>query len=128
MSCFYTYRYQFFLDLVCLKWYKIFWNILYIAYLPPSCTSPVSWVYRICWLHLCRRVRPPHPLNKCSGYDSKQSGGEALVLEFWEKWSTPSLPLLPGPLWPREVAPNGLIFGSNWTVWHLNCVLTNDLC
>ena len=25
--------------------------------------------------------------------------------EFWGLQSTPSLPLLPGPLWPRVVAP-----------------------
>ena len=31
------------------------------------------------------------------------------MLELWGMWSTPSLPLLPGLLWPRVVAPdNGL--------------------
>ena len=36
--------------------------------------------------------------NKCPGYD-KQSDGEApVMLELWGMWSTPSLPLLPGPL------------------------------
>ena len=39
-------------------------------------------------------------------YDTKQSDSEASVmLEIWEIWSTPSLPLLPGPLWPGVVAP-----------------------
>ena len=28
------------------------------------------------------------------------------MLELWEMWSTPSLPLLPGPLWPCVVAPD----------------------
>ena len=45
--------------------------------------------------------------NRCSGYDTKQSDGEALVmLELWEMQSIPSLPSLLGPLWPGVVAPN----------------------
>ena len=28
------------------------------------------------------------------------------MLELWGMWSTPLLPLLPGPLWPRMVAPD----------------------
>ena len=36
--------------------------------------------------------------NKCSGYDTKLSDSENPVLELWEMWSTPSLPLLPGLL------------------------------
>ena len=48
----------------------------------------------------------PHP-NECPGYDTKQSDGEVpVVLELWEMRSTPSLPLLLGPLWPRMVAPD----------------------
>ena len=30
------------------------------------------------------------------GYDTKPSDGETSVLELWEMWSTPSVPLLPG--------------------------------
>ena len=42
-----------------------------------------------------------------SGYDTKQSDGEvSVMLELWGMRSTPSLPLLPGPLWPGVVAPN----------------------
>ena len=68
---------------------------------------PVGWGCRIHPLHLCRGVRPPHPTNKCPGYDAKQSDGEVpAVLELWGMWSTPSLPLLPGPLWPGVVAPD----------------------
>ena len=34
------------------------------------------------------------------GYDTKQSDGKApVMLELWGMQSTPSLPLLPGPLW-----------------------------
>ena len=46
------------------------------------------------------------------------------MLELWGIWTTPSLPLLLGSLWPRVVVPDrGLIYGSNRTVWRLNCVL-----
>ena len=34
--------------------------------------------------------------DKCPGYDTKLSDSGAPVLEFWEMWSTPLLPLLPG--------------------------------
>ena len=45
--------------------------------------------------------------NKCPGYDTKQSDGEVpAVLELWGMRSTPSLPSLPGPLWPGVVAPD----------------------
>ena len=44
--------------------------------------------------------------KECPGYDTKQSDGEApRMLDLWEMWST-LLPL-PGPLWPRVVAPVG---------------------
>ena len=42
-----------------------------------------------------------------SWYDTKQSDGEVpAVLELWGMRSTPSLPSLPGPLWPSVVAPD----------------------
>ncbi len=38
------------------------------------------------------------------------------MLELWGMRSTPLLPLLPGPLWPGEVAPDkGPINGLNRT-------------
>ena len=65
---------------------------------------PFGWGCRIHWLHICRRVRSR---NECSGYDTKQSNGEVRVmLGPGGIRSTPSLPLLPGPLWPGVVAPN----------------------
>ena len=65
----------------------------------------------------------------------KQSDGEApVILELWGMWSTPSLLLLPGPLWPRVEAPDrALSIGRieltfklcaskcimiNWIVWN----------
>ena len=59
--------------------------------------GPICWGCRISQLHLCRRVRTP-PLPMYPRYDIKQSDGEAPALEIWGMWSTPSLPLLPGPL------------------------------
>ena len=54
-------------------------------------------------ISLQRGKTPPHTHNKRPGYDSKQHDGEVpLMLELWGKWSTPSLPSLPGPLWPRN--------------------------
>ena len=46
-----------------------------------------------------------YPLpNECPTYNTKQSDGEAPVT--LEMWTTPSLPSLPGPLWPGVVAPD----------------------
>ena len=41
--------------------------------------------------------------SSCPGYDIEPSNGEPPVLDLWEIRSTPSLPLLPGPLWPGVV-------------------------
>ena len=78
-------------------------------------SCPVSWGCRIHRLLLCRGVSPPP--NECPGYDAKQSEGEVLaMLELWGMQSTPSLPLLPGSLWPGIVAPDkGPIYGLNTT-------------
>ena len=44
---------------------------------------------------------------ECPGYDTKQSDGEVpAMMELWGMRSTPSLPFLPGPLWPSVVAPD----------------------
>ena len=74
----------------------------------PAIIWPVSWGCRIHRLLLCRGVRPP--ANECPGCDTKQSDGEVpAVLELWGMQSTTSLPLLPGPLWPRVVAPDRVL-------------------
>ena len=93
-----------------------------------SKNCPVGWGCRIHWLLLCRGVRPPP--HECLGYDTKHSDGEVpVVLVLWGMRSTPSLPLLPGPLWPGVVAPDGLnrtnsILMLNWIVW-LNWIAWN---
>ena len=61
-------------------------------------------------LHRCRGIEPPTTTNECPGYDIKQSDCEVLIiLEIWRIRITPSLPSLPGLLWPRMVAPNRVL-------------------
>ena len=70
-------------------------------------------------LHLCRGVRPS---NECPGYCTKQS-------DWWDfsnaaavgNAKIPSLPTLPGPLWPR-VATSGRVLSMGQI--ELNCVIT----
>ena len=71
------------------------------------------------------RVRPP---NECPKYDSKQSDGEVPVMqELWGMQGTPTLPSLPGSLWPSVVAFDRVlsmgpielncVLMLNWIVW-----------
>ena len=61
--------------------------------------------------------------DKTPEYYTKQSDGEASVmLELWEMQSTPLLPSLPGPLWPRVVAFNNVLsMSANKWYAKLNC-------
>ena len=34
---------------------------------------------------------------------------KALALKIWRMLSTPSMPLLPGPIWPGMVAPKNVL-------------------
>ena len=52
----------------------------------------------------CISSEGKEPPKECPGYDTKPSDGEATTRDLWGTWSTPSLPLLQGPLWPGEVA------------------------
>ena len=80
---------------------------------------PVGWGCRIYQLHLCRGVRPPP--NECPRYDTEQSDGEVPeMLELCGVLSTPSFPSLPGPLWPRMVTLDWVLFMGQI---ELNCVL-----
>ena len=67
------------------------------------------------------------PPNKCSGYDTVQSDGEApVMLDLWGMWSIFSLPLLSGLIRPGVVAPDRVLslgqiklnclFKLNWIV------------
>ena len=71
--------------------------------------STVSWDCRIHWLHFYRGVRPLLH-QECAGYDIKQSDGEFPVMQkLWGMHNSPTLPSLPGPLWPRVVAPDSVL-------------------
>ena len=86
-------------------------------------SCPVVWGNRIHRLHLCRGVK-----KRVSWYDTKQSD--------WGMRSTPSLPSLPGPLWPGMVAPDRVlsmgqiklncVFMLNWIAW--NRYVFDKLC
>ena len=69
--------------------------------------------------HLSQRGKTL-PLTSVLDYDTKQSDGEVpAVLELWRMRSTPSLPSLPGPLWPGVVAPDKVLsMGLNRTKQH----------
>ena len=94
----------------------------------------VSWGCRIHRLLLSKGVRPA---NECPGDDTKQFVGEAPVMtDHWRMQNSPSLPLLPGSLWSRVVAPDrALSMGQielnctlmiNWIAWN-RIVLTFGL-
>ena len=65
----------------------------------------------------CFSAEGKTPTNECPRYDTKQSDGEVpVILELWEMWTTPLLPLLPCLLWPGVVAPDkSSIYGLNRT-------------
>ena len=88
---------------------------------------PVGQGWRIHRLLLYRGIWPL--LNECLGLDTKQSDGEvSVMLELWGMQNTPSLPLIPGPLRLRVVAPDRvLLMGHiklngvlrlNWNTWN----------
>ena len=62
-------------------------------------SSPVNKGFRIHQLHLCRCIRPP-PTTSILDMTLNNLIGRL------QSWSTPSLPLLLGPLWSRVVAPD----------------------
>ena len=90
-----------------------------------SSSIPVGWVIVEYTDYLSEEGGKTPPNNECPRYDMKQSNAE----ELWVMQSTPSLSPLPGPLWPGVVASEwkGPIYGSNWIIWRLNCVQTNDM-
>ena len=84
-----------------------FWDRMVVSVIVPSMGQVALFAIaqsaargegcRIHRLLLCRGVRLPP--NECPGFDTKQSDGEVpVMLELWGMRSTPSLPLLPGPL------------------------------
>ena len=74
---------------------------------------------------------------KCPGYGTKQFYREApVMLEVWGIQSTPSLPLLPGPLWPGVVALDRVLLMYiieldcvlilNWIAWNRTVYMYNN--
>ena len=64
-------------------------------------------------------------LDECPGNDMKHSDG----VEIWGMWSTPSLPLLSGPLCPGVEAPDRILSIDQIELFdYLNWVQTNDFC
>ena len=81
----------------------------------------VRWSCKIHRTASLQKVKTPH-LNKCPGYDTKQSDGEVpVMLEFWWMGSTHLLPSLPSPLWPGVVTSNRVLSMGQI---ELKCVLT----
>ena len=90
-----------------LKYYhcEFFLWVLTKIWVTASLLRSLGWPSQ---LGCCRRVRLPQRVSWI--YDTKQSDGEASVmLELWEMQSAPSLPSLPGPLWPGVVAPDRVL-------------------
>ena len=77
------------------------------------------------------------PPNECPVYDTKQSDGEVpVMLELWGMQSTPLLPSLPGPLWPRVVVSDralsmgqieqNCILMLNWITWNITVLIFKE--
>ena len=88
--------------------------------------SPVGLGCRIRRLRLWRDAKTCSA-NECPRYDTKQSDGEALVLELYGLSSTPLLPLLPGPFWSRMVVPDRVLSMGQIEMLDSDSVQTNDL-
>ena len=83
-------------------------SVSFFKYLFFSCfqflSCPVSWNCRIHQLHLCRGVRLP-PMSVLIWHSTICLWGSSPGA----LWSTSLLPLLLGPLWPREETPDRVL-------------------
>ena len=88
-------------------------------------SSPVGWGCRIHRLLLRSGVRRPSP-NECPAYDSRNFyGNSPVMLKLWGIRSTPSLPSLPGPLWPGVLAPDRVLSMGQIEVFGIQIVYFN---
>ena len=98
-----------------------------------SCKNIASlWILLPSWLGLLNTLTASLQRGKTSHqwvswYDTKQSDGKVpVMLELWGIQGTPSLPSLPGLLWPGVVAPNRVLsmgqIKLNCTYAKLNCL------
>ena len=93
----------------------------------PSASGAVEAIeYTYC---ISAEGKEPPLLNECHAYDTKQSDYEVPVMvKLWGMWSTPSLPSLPGPLWPGMITPERILYIGqielycvlmlNWYAWN----------
>ena len=81
--------------------YCPFWDDLNETSISLETRLPYRWgLDCVDWPPQQKSKTSPRYKNDYPGYDTKQSHGEASVIEIWGEWSTFSLPLLPCPLWP----------------------------
>ena len=74
-----------------------------------SLLSPAYLVYIAQSAGAVEYTKTPLP-NECPAYDTKLYDGVVpVMLELWGMRSSPSLPLLPRPLWPGVVAPDRVL-------------------
>ena len=115
---------------------EIFFTRLYgIKYSYLICL--VGWVWRIHRIYLSRGERPF--LTSVLDMTLKNSM-VPVMLKLWGLLSTPSLPLLPAPLWPGVVAPDivqsmsqiklNCVLMLNWIAWNRSIfyIETANLC
>ena len=88
-----------------LSWVDNTWIFDFLQSINRNETSSISWGCIIHRPYICRGV-----IRECPVYDTKPTEGEAPDLKFRGMWSTLSLPLLPGLLWPCVVVPDWVLF------------------
>ena len=71
--------------------------------------TDLSVVVKICWLYSLQRSKTLFP--QIRSVLSMKLNCIWKFLEIWEMWSTSSLPLFPGPLWPKVII---LSISSEW--------------
>ena len=76
------------------------------SYIFHKALAQYGWGCRIHRLHLCGGVRFPPAMSVLDMTLNILMGEAPVMLELWGMRSTPTLPLLPGRLWPRMVAPD----------------------
>ena len=83
-------------------------TVIYQDLKPFNCLPSRLGLYNTPTAYL-QRGKPP-PANECPRYDTKKSDVEFPIMRvLWGMRSTPSLPSLPVPLWPRFVTTNRVL-------------------
>ena len=97
-----------------LSLYIYIYIYIYIYMESAYSTAQLYWTDRCIYIYIyiypSLKTGKTPPTDECPGYNTRQSDGEAPVQDLWEMWSTSSLSLLPGPLWPGMVVPIRISF------------------